>query len=75
MPPPTPRFRQGSDCVAHFKRHEHSLKRRVFNRHRIVEDHHHAVTSVAFKRAAVFDDDLTDCRMVIAQQSHNVFRV
>ena len=73
--PTTPRFGQGSDCVTHFKRHEHRLKRRVLHRHRIIEDHHHAVTSVAFERAVVLDDDFADCRMIVAQQGHHVFRV
>ena len=75
VPPPTPRFRQGSDCVTHFKRHEHGLERRVLYRHRIIEDHHHAVTGVPFERAVVLDDDFADGRMVVAQQSHHVFRV
>ena len=68
-------FRQGSDCVTHFERHEHSLKRRVLDRHWIIEDHHHAVASVAFKRAVVFDDDFADSRMIVAQQGHHVFSV
>ena len=67
MPPPTPRFRQGSDGVTHFKRHEHRLERRVLYRHGIVEDHHHAIASVAFERAVILDDDFADCRMVVAQ--------
>src|SRR4029077_1571467 len=75
MPPPTPRFRQGSDCVTHLKRHEHSLERRVFYWHRIVEDHHYAVASVSFERAVVLDDDFADGRMIVAQQSHHVSRV
>ena len=67
--PSAPRFCQGSDSVTHFKRHEHSLERRVLYRHRIVEDHHHAVASVPLKRAVVFDDDFANGRMVVAQQS------
>ena len=61
--------RQRSDGVTHFKRHEYSLKRRVLDWHWIVEDDHHAVTSVAFERAVVFDDDFADGRMVVAQQA------
>ena len=67
--------RQRSDGVTHFKRHEHRLERRVLDWHRIVEDHHHAVTGVAFERAVVLDDDFADGRMVVAQQGHHVFRV
>jgi hypothetical protein len=40
--PPTPRFGQGADGLAHFQGHEHSLERRVLDWHRIVEDHHRA---------------------------------
>ena len=69
VPQATPRFGQGSDGVTHFKRHEHGLERRVLYWHRIVEDHHHAVTSVAFERAVVLDDDFADGRMVVAQQA------
>jgi hypothetical protein len=68
VPQATPRFGQRSDCLAHFKRHEHSLERRVIYWDWIVEDDHHAVTGVAFERAAVFDDNFADCRMVVAQQ-------
>jgi hypothetical protein len=49
------------------------LERRVFHRDRIVENHHHAIASKSFKRAAVFDDDLTDCRMIVAQERHHIF--
>jgi hypothetical protein len=51
------------------------LKRGIFHRDRIVEDDHHAIASKPLKRAAVFDDDLTDCRMIVAQERHYVFRV
>src|SRR6185437_16937132 len=37
--------------------------------------HHHAVTSIAFERAVVLDDDFADSRVVVAQQGHHVFRV
>ena len=75
MPKPTPFVRQRSDGVAHFKRHEHRLERRVLYWHWIIEDHHHAVTSIAFERAVVLDDDFADGRVVVAQQGHHVFRV
>ena len=53
VPQATPRFGQGSDSVTHFKRHEHSLKRRALYWHWIIKDHHHAVTGIAFERAAI----------------------
>ena len=67
VPEAAPRPRQCSDCVAHFKRHQDRLERRVLYRHWIIEDHHHAVAGVAFERAAVLDDFLADCRVVVAQ--------
>jgi hypothetical protein len=73
--PTTPPLCQRSNCLTHLKGHEHRLKRRVLNRHWIVEDHHHAVASVAFEGAVVFDDDFADGGMVVAQQSHHVFGV
>ena len=62
-------------AVAHFKRHQHRLKGGVIDWNWVVEDHHHSVTSIAFKRAAILDDDLADGRMVVAQQRHHVFCV
>jgi hypothetical protein len=73
--PPTPRFRQSSDCVAHFERHEDRLERRVLNWNRIIEHHHDAVARVAFEGAAVFDDAFSDCLMVLTQERHHIFRV
>jgi hypothetical protein len=64
MPEAAPRCRQRAESVTHFKRHEHSLKSRVLNRHRIIEHDHHTVASVPLKRAVVFDNDFADCRMV-----------
>ena len=66
MSPLPPLFRQGSDCITHFKSHEHGLERRVLYWHRIIEDDHHAIASVAFERAVVFDDDFADGRVVVA---------
>jgi hypothetical protein len=66
---------QRSDCVTHFERHEYGLERRVLYWNRIIEDHHHAIASVPFERAAVLDHYLANCRMIIAQQSHHVFWV
>src|SRR6516164_2875895 len=73
--PPTPRFRQGSDGVAHFEGHKHRLQRRVLDWHRIVEHNHHAVTGIAFERSAILDDLLANCSVVFAQQRYYVLRV
>jgi hypothetical protein len=70
----TPLLRQGSHGVTRFERHLHGPERRVIYLDRIVEYHHNAITGVPLKGAAIFNDDLTDRRMVVAQQSHHVFR-
>jgi hypothetical protein len=67
VPQPTLPIGQCSNGVTHFESHEHGLQRGVLYGHRIIEDHHNAVASVPFERPAVFDDDLADCCMVIAQ--------
>ena len=36
---------------------KHGLERRVIYRNRIIENNHYSVTSVAFERTAVLDDD------------------
>ena len=73
--PPTPRFGQRSDSVAHFERHEHGLERRVLYRHWVVEDDHHAVASVTLKCSAILDDARSDCLMVLTQDRHHIFGV
>jgi hypothetical protein len=55
VPEAAPDFRQCFDGVTQFKRHENGLKRRVLDRDWIVENHHHAIASVAFERAVVLD--------------------
>ena len=75
VPEAAPGRGQSSQSVTHFKGHEHRLQRWVLHWHRIVEDHHHPVASVPFERAVVLDDDFADGGMVIAQQSHDVFRI
>ena len=75
VPPPMPRFGQGTDGLAHFERHQHSLERRVLDWHWIIEDHHHPVTGVAFERAAVLNDLLANRRMIFAEQRDYIFRV
>src|SRR5262249_56737032 len=47
VPPPMPPLRQGSDSLTHFEGHQDRLERGVLDWHRIVEDHHHAVTGIA----------------------------
>ena len=66
---------QCSNSVTHFKCHEHGLQRRVLDWHWIIENYHHAITSISFERAVVFDDDFTNRRMIVAQEGHNVFSV
>jgi hypothetical protein len=69
-----PFLNHSPDFSAHIKRHQNGLERRVFHWHRIIENDHNAI-SKSLKRATVFDDDLTDCRMIVAQQGHYIFRV
>jgi hypothetical protein len=38
-----------------------------------VEEHHHSITGIMFKRTAELNDDLADCCMVLTQQRHHVF--
>ena len=51
------------------------MKRWVLHWHWIVEDHHHAVTSITFERAVILDDDFANGRVVVTKQSHHVFSV
>jgi hypothetical protein len=55
-----------SSASAQFKCHQHGLECRVLHWHRIVEDHHHTVTGIAFEGAAVSDDEFADGRVVVA---------
>src|SRR6516162_3365794 len=71
----TPFLDHCSNGGSHIQCHQNGLEGRVFHGHRIVEDHHHAIASKALKRAAVLNDDLADSRMVVAQESHHIFRV
>jgi hypothetical protein len=70
----------GKSCVGdrrfayrHFKRHEHSLERRVLDWDRIVEDYHDAVTRISFKRAAVLDDARSKCFVVLTRPDAAAF--
>jgi hypothetical protein len=58
-----------------FEGHQDGLERRVLHRNRIVEDDHHAVASVTFKRAAVFDDFLANGCVILAEHRYYVLRV
>src|SRR6516164_3088522 len=71
----TPFLNHCSDSGSHIERHQNRLECRVFHGHRLVEDYHHAIASKSLKRAAVFDDDLADCRMIVAQERHHIFWV
>src|SRR4029078_3419613 len=71
----TPFISQCSNSDTHLDRHQHSLKRWVLYRHRIIEDHHDGVACILFEGAAVLDDDFTNGRMVVAEQGDNVFGV
>ena len=51
------------------------MKGGVFYWNWIVEDHHHAVTGIAFEGAAILDDEFADGRMVVSQKRHYVFGV
>ena len=75
VPEAAPGVGQSSEGVAQFKCHQHSLEGGVLYWHRIIEDHHYTITSIAFEGAAVSDDEFADGRMVVAQQGHHVFRV
>ena len=48
-------------------RHQHGLKGGVIYWNWVVEHHHHPVTSIAFKRAAILVYDLTNRRVVFTQ--------
>src|SRR5665213_375486 len=71
----TPLLHQGPNSDTHFESHQNRLERGVVYRNGIIEDYHHAVARVAFKRATVLDNDFTNRRMVVAQQRHHIFRV
>ena len=47
----------------------------VIYRNWIIEHHHHPVTGIAFKRAAILVYDFTYRRMVFTQQGHHVFGI
>src|SRR6516162_823665 len=61
----TPFLDHCSNSGSHIERHQNCLERRIFHGHGIVEDDHNAIASKSLKRAAVLDDDLTDCRMIV----------
>src|SRR4029450_950376 len=38
-----------------------------------IQEPHPPVAGIMFKRAAIFDDDLANCRMVLTQQRYHIF--
>ena len=67
---PTPFSRRGDGRAA-----LGPVLRRVLHRDGIVENDHHAVTRIAFQRAAVLDDLLAYGSVVFTEQCDYVFRV
>jgi hypothetical protein len=65
--PPPPLFRQASDCVTHFERHKHGLKRRVLDRHWIIEDDHYAIAS---RREPQSDDANGTARHILSAAAY-----
>ena len=70
---PTPFLCQRLNRASHFKRGLHGLQGGIWDRNRVIEEHHHPISSIMFKRAAIFDNYLANCRMVITQQRYHVF--
>ena len=75
VPEAAPCCGQGPKSFTQFKGHEDRLQCRVLHCHWITEHDHHTVTSVAFERAAVFDDLLANGRVILAEQRYYVLRV
>src|SRR5215475_7179854 len=63
----TPLLNQHSYSRSHLNRHPHGLEGGVIYRNWVIEHHHHPITSIAFKRAAIRVYDLTNRRMVFTQ--------
>ena len=59
----------GSHRLARLERHVHRPKRWIIYWDRVVKDHHHTVTSIPFKRAAVLDDDSAD-GWLLSERAH-----
>ena len=64
---PTPLLNQRLLWPLHINRHQNSLEGGVIYWNWVIEHHHHPVTSIAFKRAAILVYDLTNHRMVFTQ--------
>src|SRR5262249_38776536 len=75
VPKLTPLLNQSFDGRSHFNRHQYCLESGVIDRNWVIEDHHHPITSIAFKRAAIRVYDLTNGRMVFTQQPNHLFRI
>ena len=63
----TPLLNHISYSPSHINRHQYGLEGGVIYRNWVIEHHHHPVTSIAFKRAAILVYDLTNRRMVFTQ--------
>src|SRR5262249_15403838 len=63
----TPLLGQLSYGRSHINRHQHGLEGGVIYGNWVIEHHHHPVTGIAFKRAAILIYDLTNRCMVFTQ--------
>src|SRR5262245_48623778 len=67
VPKFAPLLNQSFDGRSHFNRHQYGLESGVIDRNWVIEDHHHPITSIAFKCAAILVYDPTNRRMVFPQ--------
>ncbi len=68
-----PLLSDGHECLLHGQRHAHRLHCRLFDRHRIVEKHHHRVAGETLQRAFVCHHQLTHGSMKTVQHFHHLF--
>src|SRR5215510_287816 len=73
VPEFAPLVNQLSNSRSHINCHSYGLESRVIDWNWIIEHHHHSVTGIAFKRAAILVYDPTNRRMVFMQLSHHIF--
>ena len=67
VPKFAPLLNQLSYGRSHINRHPNGLESGVIDRNWVIEHDHHAVTSIAFKRAAILVYYPANCRMVFMQ--------
>ena len=65
VPKFTPLLDQLSYGRSHINRHQYGLERWVIYWNWVIEYHHHSVTSIAFKRAAILVYDFTNRCVVL----------